>query len=86
MPPAGMIRYRAEEVAQQARMLTILATYFSYAGSDGAAAELLLGHFDKARAMAGWLLARRAASLQYGPDDPRHGIPPGTDEGDRLIF
>jgi hypothetical protein len=78
----GMIRYRAEEVAQQARMLTILATYFSYSGGDGAAAGLLLTHFDKAKAMAGWLMARRTASLRYGPDEPRHGIPPGTDEGD----
>ena len=78
----GMIRYRAEEVAQQARMLTILATFFSYAGGDGAAAGLLLAHFEKAKAMASWLMARRTASLQYGPDDPRHGIPPGTDEGD----
>ena len=32
----GMINYRAEEVAQQARMLTILALYHSYSGSDDA--------------------------------------------------
>ena len=76
----GMINYRAEEVAQQARMLTILALYRSYSSATDDA--LLLAHFDKARAMAEWLMARRNASLEYGVDDPRYGIPPGTDEGD----
>eukprot|EP01051_Picozoa_sp_SAG22_P006147 SAG22_NODE_392_length_11210_cov_3.879669_8_plen_1389_part_00 len=75
----GMINYRAEEVAQQARMLTILALYYSYSGGD---AELLLKHFAKAKTMADWLIARRAESLQYGPADPRYGVPPGVDEGD----
>ena len=75
----GLINYRAEELAQSARMLTILALYFSYSGGDAA---LLLKHFDKAQAMAEWLMARREVSLQFGEEDPRHGIPGGTDEGD----
>ena len=36
----------------------------------------------KARAMAEWLISRRANSLGDAPDDPRFGIPPGNDEGD----
>ena len=40
----GMIYYRAEELPQTARMLTILALYFSYTGD----AELLqLGAFER---------------------------------------
>jgi len=82
----GMINYRAEEVAQQARMLTIHALYHSYANtiareSEHASAPLLK-HFQKAKTMADWLIARRAESLQYPETDPRYGIPPGTDEGD----
>ena len=75
----GMINYRAEEVAQQARMLTILALYHSYSGSDD---TLMLECFAKAKAMGDWLVARRTASLQYAEADPRHGILPGIDEGD----
>ena len=40
-------------LAQQARMLTILALYHSYTGGQDIA--LLLTHFDKAKAMATWL-------------------------------
>ena len=32
----GMVNYRAEELAQQARMLTILALYYSYSDGDDA--------------------------------------------------
>ncbi len=71
----GMINYRAEEVAQQARMLTILALYYSYSNAN---ATLLLNHFAKAKAVSEWLLARRNASLHFGEGDPRRGIPPGT--------
>ena len=78
----GMIRYRAEEVAQQARMLTILALYHSYTGD----AELLLDSFDKAQIMAEWLIARRATALQFARDDPRYGIPAGNDEGDDFKY
>eukprot|EP00966_Prymnesium_polylepis_P014580 336583-Prymnesium_polylepis.1 len=45
----GLINYRAEELAQQARMLTILALYHGYSGGD---APFLLAHFDKAKALA----------------------------------
>ena len=41
----GMINYRAEEVAQSGRMLTMLALYHSYSRDT----PLLLQHFDKAR-------------------------------------
>ena len=60
-------------------MLTILATYYSYSGGD---ASLPLAHFDKAKALAEWLIARRNESLRYATSDPRYGIPPGVDEGD----
>ena len=30
----GLVNYRAEELAQQMRMLTILALYYSYSGGD----------------------------------------------------
>eukprot|EP01049_Picozoa_sp_SAG25_P010596 SAG25_NODE_1175_length_3692_cov_3.215419_2_plen_448_part_00 len=58
----GLIRYRAEELAQQARMLTILALYYSYScgeevhpgGARACDAALLLKHFAKAQAMAEW--------------------------------
>jgi hypothetical protein len=73
----GMINYRGEEMAQQARMLTILALYHSYSGGDDA---FLLEHFAKAKGIADWLVARRAESLQYPEADPRHGIPHGPDE------
>ena len=75
----GLINYRAEELAQQARMLTILALYHSYSGGDDA---LLLRHFEKAKAMAEWLIARRETTLSYGAADPRYGMMPGVDEGD----
>ena len=42
----GMIWHNAEELAAEARMLTILALYHSYSGGDGA---FLLQYFDKAR-------------------------------------
>jgi len=74
----GMIYYRAEELPQTARMLTILALYYSYSGDSA----LLLKHFDRARAVAEWLLYRRSLSLEHSPDDPRYGIPPGDDEAD----
>ena len=51
----GMINYRAEEVAQSCRMLTILAVYHDYADDD----SLLLRHFGKAKAMAEWIVAVR---------------------------
>lgn len=72
----GMVWSRAVELPAAARMLTILALYHSYSGD----AALLLKHFSKARALAGLLIARRAASLQFPATDPRHGIPSGGDE------
>jgi hypothetical protein len=77
----GLTNYRAEELAQQARMLTILALYHSYSGDDA----FLLTHFAKAKALADWLTARRATSLGYGRDDPRYGMIPGLDEGDNFV-
>lgn len=78
----GLTNYRANEVAQQARMLTILALYYSYFGDDA----MLLKHFAKAKALAEWLMARRATALQqFGPEDPRHGLIAGLDEGDSFV-
>lgn len=46
---------------------------------------LLIQHFEKAKALAEWLLNRHALSLVHPEDDPRHGIPAGNDEGDTYI-
>jgi hypothetical protein len=56
----GMIHYRGEEIAQSARMLTILALCNSYSICDD---TFLLEHFDKAKGLAGWLIGRRSLSL-----------------------
>ena len=78
-----MITYRAEELAQSGRMLTIFALYVSYTGDDA----LLVTHFDKIRAVAEWLLYRWKMALDaYAPSDPRHGIIAGGDEGDTYIY
>lgn len=79
----GMITYRAEELAQSGRMLTIIALYKSYTGDT----DLLLTHFDKIKALAEWLLYRYETSLKNFPDaaDPRHGIVEGGDEGDGFV-
>jgi len=77
----GMITYRAEELAQSGRMLTIFALYVSYTGD----ADLMLAHFGKARALAQWLLYRYESSLGFPKDDPRHGIVAGGDEGDGFV-
>jgi hypothetical protein len=67
----GMIHYRGEEIAQSARMLTILSLCYSYAICD---AEFLLRHFEKAKGLAGWLIGRRSLSLGYDRNDPRYGM------------
>lgn len=77
----GMVTYRAEELAQSGRMLTILALFHSYTAD----AHFLLRHFDKLRAAAKWLLWRHALSLGWPEHDPRHGIVAGGDEGDTFV-
>ena len=79
----GLTDYRANEVAQQCRMLTILALYHSYSDSDGDSDAFLLRHFARAKAIADWLIARRRTSLaEFAADDPRYGLIAGLDEGD----
>lgn len=73
----GMVWYRATELPASARMLSILAMYRSYSGGDDA---FLLKHFRKAQALAELMISRRTASLKYGKDDARYGIPYGGDE------
>ena len=63
----GLINYRATEVPQCSRFLTVLALYFSYTNDDA----LLEKHFYKARALANWLLYRRKVSLGYPKSDAR---------------
>eukprot|EP00911_Craspedida_sp_UC1_P000935 UC1_evm4s707 len=78
----GMTTYRAEELAQAGRTLSIFAHYVSYTGDS----SLMLKHFGRARGLAQWLLYRYNISLtRYHADDPRFGIPPGGDEGDTYI-
>ncbi len=79
----AMIVYRAEELAQSGRMLTIFALYVSYTGDS----ELMLENFDKLRKHAQWLLYRFHMALELYPDaeDLRHGIIAGVDEGDTIF-
>ena len=74
----GLVNYRAIEVPSCSRFLTLLALYLSYS-SD---VDLLVKLFDKAKALASWLMHRRTLSLALPPDDPRYGIPLGNDEAD----
>ena len=78
----GLINYRAIEVPTVARFLTLLALYHSYSGDDA----LLLSHFAKAKALAGWLSHRRKLALAYDTTDPRYGIPFGNDEAGFLTL
>lgn len=71
----GMVWHRATELPATARMLTILALYYTYSNDDA----LLIEHFAKAQGVAEWLAGRRSATLHYGKDDPRYGIPGGND-------
>ena len=73
----GMIHYRGEEIAQSARMLTILALYHSYTGDS----QLLLKHYPKALGIAKWLIARRTLSLKVPKEDPTYGMIPGNTAG-----
>ena len=77
----GMVTYRAEELAQSGRMLTIFALYVDVSGDEA----LMLQHFGKARALARWLLYRYELSLQWPDGDPRRGIVAGGDEGDGFV-
>ena len=81
--PPLEVTYRAEELAQSGRMLTIFALYVSTTGDT----SLMLRHFGKARAHAQWLLYRFRNALADYPDpaDPRHGIIAGGDEGDTFV-
>ena len=80
--PDGMIHYRGEELPQSARMLTILALYYSYAEDKHQASAFLLTHFPTAKAVADLLAYRRTLSLKFPENDPRHGMIPGDDEAD----
>ena len=76
----GTINYRANELAQEARMLTILALCHSYGICSDA---FVLTHYAKAKAVADMLAALRATSMKTFPkDDPRYGLIAGLDEGD----
>ena len=74
----GLVNYRAIEVPSMSRFLTLLALYLSYSSDE----DLLIKHFDKAKALASWLMHRRKLSLTLPPSDPRYGIPLGNDEAD----
>ena len=67
----GMVRYRGEELPQSARMLTILALYYSYSEDAAAAASFLLDHFDRAKAVADLFVMRRGLTLNLSRTDPR---------------
>ena len=72
-----MIWHSESALPASARMLTVLALQHSYSEGDG---TFLLEYFGKAKALADLLIARHAASLKFGSDDPRYGIPQGGDD------
>jgi hypothetical protein len=76
----GSILYRGLEMAQQGRILTVIAQYYRYTGD----AALLLKHLKKIDGVAGLLRQRRQLALTRYPSakDSRHGIPTGIDEAD----
>jgi len=76
----GMINHQGMELPASARVLGSLALYRSYSGDD----SFVLGHFNKAKALATWLMYRRSLSLSYSPHDPRYGIPLGDAEADNF--
>ena len=61
----GMMNQKGMALPASARVLTLLALYFSYSGGDNEAQALLLQHFDKAEALANWLLSRRCVACSY---------------------
>jgi hypothetical protein len=66
--PCAALRNTTALIEHQARMLSILALYHSYSADDA----FMLKHFGRAKALADWLSARRAASLrEFGAEDPR---------------
>ena len=84
----GLVDYRANEVSQQARFLTILATYSYYARGEETEEDtntFLIKHFPRAKALADWLLARRRISQKLPASDPRRGLIFGLDEGDNFV-
>lgn len=75
----GSVLYRGPEMAQTARMLTVIAQYFTYTGDDSP----LLKHFPKIAGISALLRERVAdATRRWSPGDSRHGIPTGNDEAD----
>jgi hypothetical protein len=75
----GMLNQQGVQLPASCRILTILALYYSYSsGAD----EFMLQHFDKAKALATWLMYRRSLSLSYSQSDPRYGIPQGDAEAE----
>jgi hypothetical protein len=73
----GMVAHRGMALPASCRMLTVLALYHSYSGGDEA---FLLSHFEKAKALAGWLAYRRSLSLGFDASDARFGIPQARSE------
>ena len=75
----GSVLYRGLEMAQQGRMLTMIAQYYAFT-QDSA---LLLDHLERVGGIAKMLLQRRAQALAaYNRSDPRYGMPTGNDEAD----
>jgi hypothetical protein len=72
-----MLFHRGVALPATCRALTVLALYHSYADDD---TPFVLSYFPKAKALAEWLLSRRARALAYATTDARYGIPQGDAE------
>lgn len=76
--PNGTIAYRGPEIGQYARMLTVLAQYYSYTGDD----QHLLKHDHKIKAIVDMLMMRRERAKKHSRHDPAYGMIAGRHEAD----
>ena len=87
-----LLVYRGLEMAQQGRMLSVIAKYWLFtAAADGdsdaamEAADLIVANFATIQGAAGVLRERRAAALSdpaVPKTSPKYGMPTGNDEAD----
>ena len=75
----GTVRYRGPELAQDGRMLTLIALYASYTGDPQ---RLLRKYHSKIEAIITLLRALRSKALSLPADSPAYGMPSANDEAD----
>eukprot|EP00039_Didymoeca_costata_P000747 m.47124 g.47124 ORF g.47124 m.47124 type:complete len:928 (+) comp10450_c0_seq1:1419-4202(+) len=73
----GMIMHVGVDVPASARVLTVLAMFYSYSNNDNDNNMFMVSVYEKAKALALWLISRRDLSLTVDKTDVRYGIPQG---------